>query len=104
VPALDPQLARQPAAFGDAVRRLRAERGWTQERLAHETGFDRKSINRIENAAYSPSLDRLLHLAHALGVAPTDLLAGVKAVRAPRKPVRSEPRPEKPRGKPAARA
>jgi transcriptional regulator with XRE-family HTH domain len=65
---------RRRKALGARVRALRSERGWTQEQLAHHTGFDRKSVNRIENAAYSPSVDRLFLLADALGVPAADLL------------------------------
>lgn len=75
MPTVDPQTLRRRAAFGDAVRRLRQERGWTQEELAHRTGFDRKSVNRIENASYSPAVDRLFPLADALGVAVSALFA-----------------------------
>jgi DNA-binding XRE family transcriptional regulator len=34
---------------------------------------DRQSINRVENAAYSPSLDRVFKLADALGLSLSDL-------------------------------
>lgn len=61
--------------LGEHVRRLRTELGWTQEQLAHETGFDRKSINRVEMGAYSPSLDRVALLADALGVRVSELVA-----------------------------
>jgi len=56
------------------VRALRAAREWTQEDLAHRAGFDRKSINRLENGAYSPSLDRVAVLADALGVPVSELV------------------------------
>jgi transcriptional regulator with XRE-family HTH domain len=41
------------------------------------TGFDRKSVNRVETAAYSPTVDRIFMLADALGVSASELLAGV---------------------------
>jgi DNA-binding XRE family transcriptional regulator len=31
-------------------------------------GVDRKTINRIENGHFSPSLDTMVRLAHAFGV------------------------------------
>jgi len=68
VPDSDPRVAERRRHLGEAVRRLRLERGWTQEELADRAGFDRKSINRLEQAAYSPSVDRLYPLADALGV------------------------------------
>jgi transcriptional regulator with XRE-family HTH domain len=75
----DPEALRQRrrAALGTRVRELRADRGWTQEELAHRTGFDRKSVNRVETAAYSPTVDRIFVLADALGVTASELLDGV---------------------------
>lgn len=46
--------------------------GLTQE-PAERAGFDRKSVNRIENGGYSPSLDRVFVLAQALGVQMAEL-------------------------------
>ena len=69
--------ARRRRELAERVRALRQEKGWTQEQLAYRAGFDRKSVNRIENAAYSPSADRLFVLADALGVAVSDLVAGI---------------------------
>lgn len=55
---------------------MRAKRkalGLSQEKLAEKAGCDRQSINRVENAAYSPSLDRVFKLADALGMSLSDL-------------------------------
>lgn len=77
VPAADPaqRAAERRQALGAHVRQLRTGLGWTQEELAHQTGFDRKSVNRVENGAYSPSLDRIAVLADALGVPVSELVA-----------------------------
>ena len=56
--------------------------GLSQEKLAERAGCDRQSINRVENAAYSPSLDRVFLLADALGVQLAELLADVDAAYA----------------------
>ncbi len=48
--------------------------GLTQEALAERAGIDRKSISRIENGAFSPSLDRVWLIADALRVSVTDLV------------------------------
>ncbi len=45
----------------------------TQKQLAERAGFDRKSVNRIENGGYSPSLDRVFVLAQALRVQMAEL-------------------------------
>ena len=50
------------------VRAKRKSLGLSQEKLAEKAGCDRQSINRVENAAYSPSLDRVFKLADALGM------------------------------------
>ncbi len=46
----------------------RAKRDWTQERLAHEVGVTRKTINTIENGRDIPSVYLALKLAKALQV------------------------------------
>lgn len=38
------------------LRVLRAERRWSQERLADELDVSRQTINAIENGKYDPSL------------------------------------------------
>jgi transcriptional regulator with XRE-family HTH domain len=68
-----PRLAQDRALFGRRIAAVRQAAGWTQEKLADASGFDRKTINRIENGRHSPSLDRVLVLAYALGVDPGDL-------------------------------
>lgn len=68
-----PRLAEDRARFGHRVAALRQQVDWTQEKLAEASGFDRKTINRIENGRHSPSLDRVLILAYALGVEPIEL-------------------------------
>lgn len=64
-------------AFGRVVRIKRKTLGLSQEKLAERAGCDRQSINRVENAAYSPSLDRTFLLADALGLQLGELLAAV---------------------------
>ncbi len=50
----------------DRLVALRAERGFSQARLAELAGVDRKTINRIENGHFSPSLDTLTRLSVVL--------------------------------------
>ncbi|MCP4415187.1 MAG: helix-turn-helix transcriptional regulator [Chloroflexi bacterium] len=38
------------------LRVLRAERSWSQGRLADELGVSRQTVNAIENGKYDPSL------------------------------------------------
>ncbi len=58
----------------DRLMALRAERGLSQARLAELAGVDRKTINRIENGHFSPSLDTLTRLSVVLKCRLTDLL------------------------------
>ncbi|WP_082404181.1 helix-turn-helix transcriptional regulator [Saccharothrix sp. NRRL B-16348] len=66
-------LAENRTQFGHRIAALRLQYGWTQEQLAEASGFDRKTVNRIENGRHSPSLDRVFILADALGVQPLEL-------------------------------
>lgn len=65
------------------VRAKRKSLGLSQEKLAEKAGCDRQSINRVENAAYSPSLDRVFKLADALGLSLSDLFDEFDRVDSP---------------------
>ena len=56
------------------VRKLRLERGWSQEELAFESGLHRTYISGIERGARNPTVLVLAELAEALGVSPARLL------------------------------
>lgn len=56
------------------MRRLRAERGWSQELLAHESGLNRTYLSAIERSEQNISVDNLYRVAKGLGVAPWVLL------------------------------
>ena len=60
--------------FSQKVKEFRKLRGLTQANLAEAAAVDRKTISRIENSAYSPSLTSLFAIAEALDVDPKDLL------------------------------
>ena len=51
----------------------RARKDWTQERLAHEVGVTRKTINAIENGRDVPSVFLALRLAKAFGTRVEDI-------------------------------
>jgi transcriptional regulator with XRE-family HTH domain len=50
------------------IRRLRAAKGWSQERLAEEAGMHRTYLGGIETARRNPSLRNLIRIALALEV------------------------------------
>ena len=61
-------------AFGKAVRNYRHLRNLTQEELAEKTELDRKTISRLENGLFSPSLDNIWAIFFALNINPEVLL------------------------------
>jgi transcriptional regulator with XRE-family HTH domain len=60
--------------FARNLRRLRRERGLSQEALAAEAGIDRTYISALERGLYSASVDMIERLANVLSVAPHVLL------------------------------
>ena len=61
--------------FARNLKRLRLERGLSQEALADATGIDRTYVSALEREIYSPSLDMIERLAATLGVSAEALLA-----------------------------
>ena len=51
------------------LRVLRAERNWSQARLADELNVSRQTINAIENGKYDPSLPLAFKMARLFGIA-----------------------------------
>jgi len=60
--------------FGVRVRAARLKNGLTQNELADSAGVDRKTVSRIENSRFSPSLANVLAIATALKMEARDLL------------------------------
>lgn len=65
------------------LRRLRAERGISQERLAADAEIDRAYLSEIERQLGNATLDVLDRLAHHLGVAHSELLRQPERGEAP---------------------
>ena len=65
-------------ALGQAVRKLRTERGWSQADLVLRVGMDRNDISLIELGRNSPSVRMLMRLCLALDVRAADLLDDVE--------------------------
>ena len=61
--------------LGWNLRRLRGERGQSQEALAADTGIDRAYVSEIERGLGNTTLDVLDRLAQHLGVSVGTLLA-----------------------------
>jgi transcriptional regulator with XRE-family HTH domain len=54
--------------IADTLKRVRLQRDLSQQELGDMAGVDRKTINRIENGHYSPSVDTLIRLAESLNI------------------------------------
>ncbi|HWH22815.1 MAG TPA: helix-turn-helix transcriptional regulator [Allosphingosinicella sp.] len=60
--------------LGKNVRRLRLEKGWSQEEYAFEAGIHRTYVSDIERGARNPTATVIEKLAKPLGIAPGRLL------------------------------
>lgn len=67
------------ARIGWNLRRLRHERGLTQEDFATDSGFDRGYVSGVERGVRNPSADVLERLAKSLGVDAVELVDPTKA-------------------------
>lgn len=54
--------------FGEMVRNVRKVRGWSQEKLAAETGLSTQAISNIERGQSSPTLATVVTIARTLGM------------------------------------
>ena len=50
------------------LKRLRAERGWSQQHLAEKLEVSRQSVNAIETGKYDPSLPLAFRMAELFGM------------------------------------
>ena len=65
-------------ALGQALRKLRTERGWSQSDLALRAQMDRNYLSLIELGRNSPSVRMLVRLCMALDVRAADVLNDVE--------------------------
>ena len=63
--------------FGERVRELRAEQGYSQETFAAECGLDRTYIGGVERGERNLGLRNIERIAEALGVEIAKLMQGV---------------------------
>ena len=62
-------------AFGRNLRAIRKSKGFSQERLAHETGIDRSYVGKIERGEVNITIEKIYLLADHLQCSPKDLLS-----------------------------
>jgi len=59
--------------FAQRLRKIRLEKGISQQQLSRQAGFDRTYVGKIEREGKSPSLDAIEKIAEELGVSPVEL-------------------------------
>jgi transcriptional regulator with XRE-family HTH domain len=60
--------------FAINLRRLRTEKGYSQEALAHEAGVNRTYMSKLEKGGSFVGLELMVKLAKVLQVEPADFL------------------------------
>jgi transcriptional regulator with XRE-family HTH domain len=61
-------------AFGRNLRRLRNEKGLSQEALEFDSGLSKNVVGNLERGEANPTLTTIKALAKALGVSPKELV------------------------------
>jgi transcriptional regulator with XRE-family HTH domain len=64
--------------FGRSIRRLRKQRGLTQEDLAEKSGISRNYVSDMERGVRNPSVLALVALAKALRVSLRELIEEIE--------------------------
>lgn len=67
--------------WGDAIRRTRNKRGWSQNKLSEMSGIHQSALSRIESGRHEPRSETLDRIAHAMGISRHDLMLGNVAFR-----------------------
>ena len=67
--------------IGEFLKRLRGEKGLTQERLAELLGVSNRSVSRWENGRNMPDFDLLMELARCYDVSVEEILDGERRAR-----------------------
>jgi Predicted transcriptional regulators len=63
--------------LGSKIRKLRQEKGLSQEEFAHIADIDRSYIGQIERGERNIAFSNILKIAQALGVKISDLTEGI---------------------------
>jgi transcriptional regulator with XRE-family HTH domain len=71
----------QQKIVANELRKLRIKAELSQDELARRAGIDRKTINRIENGHFSPTLDTITRLSLVLKIGPGALLGSGRSAK-----------------------
>lgn len=64
--------------IGKVIQELRKSKGMSQEVLSGLAGLDRTHYSKIERGLRSPTIDTLFKIAHALDMAPHDIMIDIE--------------------------
>lgn len=64
--------------FGQEVKKIRAERGLSQEELSFQADIHTSYVSQLERGKKSPSLRTILQIARALDTSATELMRAVE--------------------------
>ena len=78
---LKAKISLQQEIVANQLRKLRTDAELSQENLAQLAVIDRKTIIRIENGHFSPTLDTITRLCVVLKITPSNLLSSGKSAR-----------------------
>lgn len=67
-----------PRAVGAVIRRLRTEKGLTQEVLSGLAAISRSGLEQIEHGTRRPTLETVFRLAYTLRISPSALVTEIK--------------------------
>lgn len=68
------ELANPRVLFGKRLAEIRRQRGWSQEKLALESGLARSYLGGVERGQRNIALVNICRLAETLGVEPAELM------------------------------
>jgi len=70
-------------SLGEKIKKLRQEKGWSQDEFAYNAGIDGRQVSRYENGKVTPSVDVVVKMAKTFNISIDFLLIE----DAPRKPL-----------------
>jgi len=69
--------------IGQTIKKLRENKGLTQEVLSGLAGLDRTHYSKIERGLRSPTLETLFKIAEALDIAPHEIILEIEKIWIP---------------------
>ncbi len=69
-----------PIAFGQALRKCRTHKKWSQMKLAMEAGMHLNALGNLERGKRNPSLHTIFILCRALDISVAKFMTGVEEI------------------------